>query len=47
MNSTLQQMYMIPTFRKYLHYLEDPKFVKKESGDNVLFQLKVIKAEIN
>jgi len=42
MNSTLQQLYMIPTFRKYLPYLIDPNFNSKEVEDNVLFQLKVI-----
>lgn len=40
MNSTLQQLYMIPTFRKYLPRLIDPTFDPQETDDNVLFQLK-------
>ena len=42
MNSTLQQLYNIPTFRKYLPKLIDPTFDPEESDDNCLFQLKVI-----
>jgi len=41
MNSTLQQLFMIPSFRKYLPMLEDPKFNPEEAHDNLLFQLKV------
>jgi len=40
MNSTLQQLFMIPTFRKHLPMLEDPKFNKQEVNENLLFQLK-------
>jgi len=40
MNSTLQQLYMIPTFRKYLPKLIDPTFDPEESDENMLFQLK-------
>jgi len=41
MNSTLQQLFAIPTFQKYLLQLEDPSFKKEEIEDNLLFQLKV------
>lgn len=40
MNSTLQQLFMIPTFRKHLPMLEDPKFNPQEVNENLLFQLK-------
>ena len=41
MNSTLQQLFMIPTFRKYLPQLADKTFKNDEVEDNVIFQLKV------
>ncbi len=41
MNSTLQQLFMIPSFQKNLLKLEDPLFKRNEADDNLLFQLKV------
>jgi len=42
MNSTLQQLFMIPSFSKTLFQLGDPDFNKEGIKDNILFQLKVI-----
>lgn len=42
MNSTLQQIYMIPTLRKYMLKIEDMKFTEESEEDNMLLQLKVI-----
>lgn len=41
MNSTMQQLFMIPTFSKALIELDDPEFKENEIEANLLFQLKV------
>jgi len=40
MNSTLQQLFMIPSFKKHIPMLQDPKFDPSRAHDNLLFQLK-------
>lgn len=40
MNSTLQQLFMIPSFKKHIPMLQDPKFDPAKAYDNLLFQLK-------
>ena len=41
MNSLLQQLYMLPSFRQNLLDVEDLNFEKNNKEDNVLYQLKV------
>lgn len=41
MNSLLQQLYMIPTLRNAILYVDDPKFKSTKKEDNILYQLKV------
>lgn len=41
MNSTIQQLFMIPKFRERVFSLEDVEFKSSEMDDNMLFQLKV------
>ena len=42
MNSMMQQLYMIPSFRKALLEVEDPFFGKEPNEENVLLQMKMI-----
>ena len=42
MNSTLQQLYMIPSFRKAIMDVEDKQYKISSKEDNILYQLKVI-----
>ena len=42
MNSTLQQLYMIPSFRKAIMNVEDKQYKITSKEDNILYQLKVI-----
>ena len=42
MNSTLQQLYMIPSFRKAIMDVEDKQYKITSKEDNILYQLKVI-----
>mgnify|MGYP003576803645 CR=1 FL=1 len=41
MNSTIQQLYMIPTFRKSILEVEDRSVETTPKDDNILYQLKV------
>lgn len=36
----MQQLYMIPAFRKLMLEVEDAKFGKEPNSDNVLYQIK-------
>lgn len=42
MNSFLQQMFMIPSFREAVFAVEDPLFEKVKQEDNLLYQLKTL-----
>ena len=42
MNSIMQQLFMIPSFRKSIIEVDDPNFGKESNDDNVLYQLKMI-----
>ena len=42
MNSIMQQLFMIPTFKKAILEVEDSSFGKEPEDDNVLHQLKMI-----
>lgn len=37
MNSLLQQLYMIPTLRNAILYVDDPKFKSTKKEDNILY----------
>ncbi len=41
MNSLIQQLFMIPSFRRYILEVEDKTFSPSTKEDNVLYQLKV------
>lgn len=41
MNSQLQQLYMIPAFRKVVMEVEDLNFESTPREDNILYHLKV------
>jgi len=41
MNSLMQQLYMIPSFRDFVIKVEDKSFLTTSKEDNVLYQLKV------
>ena len=47
MNSTLQQLYMIPTFRKAIMDVEDLQYKTTPREDNILYQLKVTSLKKN
>jgi len=38
----MQQLFMIPTFKKSILEVEDPNFGKELNDENVLYQLKMI-----
>jgi hypothetical protein len=42
MNSIMQQLYMIPAFRKAMLEVEDPNFAQMPNNENVIFQMKRI-----
>lgn len=42
MNSLMQQLYMIPSFRNFVLEVEDKNFAVTKKEDNMLYQLKVI-----
>ena len=42
MNSIMQQLFMIPTFRKAILEVEDSNFGKEPTDENVLHQIKMI-----
>lgn len=42
MNSFLQQMFMIPSFREAVFAVEDPQFERTKLEDNLLYQLKIL-----
>lgn len=41
MNSTIQQLYMVPSFRKAILEVEDRTPATTPKEDNILYQLKV------
>lgn len=47
MNSTIQQLYMIPTFRKAVIQVEDKSLNTLPKEDNILYQLKSIFVALN
>lgn len=47
MNSLLQQLFMIPSFRESIKGSPDAKFKEQQVEDNVLFQLKVVTLSLN
>jgi ubiquitin carboxyl-terminal hydrolase 9/24 len=42
MNSFLQQIFMIPSFREAVFAVDDPQFSKLKQEDNLLYQLKIL-----
>ena len=42
MNSLMQQLYMIPSFRNFILEIEDKGFDPTTKEDNVIYQLKVL-----
>lgn len=42
MNSLMQQLFMIPSFRNFVLQVEDKNYLTTPKEDNVLYQLKVL-----